>query len=256
MAYSHKQHIVKRRNLSGSGCEPISVLLLYGHSAVLAVFMALALAFTLVLGFGGHFSVAFAEGVETDATGSVCINSLDTFALGESATYVVDASDNAALIFEIPRFSPVVVTATCNPSSIEVGIDCGMDWMCGINPCLCGSADHWGGCSCNGLTETMPTLTLQSSDESVIRVEQWGQTQTLRAVGPGTAEVTCTPALTYHQGEATTVTVLVRDGISLPDILLVVAALVALGVVAAAVGAVVLAIRKFVRIFRRDKTEG
>ncbi len=49
-----------------------------------------------------------------------------------------------------------VCNATVSPSTIEVGIDCGMADMCGLDPCLCGAVDAWGACACNGTTNLEP----------------------------------------------------------------------------------------------------
>ena len=77
----------------------------------------------------------------------------------------------------------MAVSASCDPETIEVGIDCGMEWMCGIWPCLCGSADAWGGCSCNGLETIAPDVSFSSSDEGVVRVQHVGDAVLLMPVG-------------------------------------------------------------------------
>lgn len=126
----------------------------------------------------------------------------------------------------VPRICPTLLSATCDPASIEAGVDCGMDWMCGIAPCLCGSADDWGGCSCNGLAETSPLVHYSSSDEGVVRVvEAWGQAW-LVPVGVGTATVTCAASLEYHDGTVVEVPVTVA-GPLLADVVLSALALIA-----------------------------
>ena len=142
----------------------------------------------------------------------------------------------------LPRVTPTMLDVACDPDTIQVGVSCGMDWMCGIKPCLCGSADHWGGCSCNGLVDESPQVTWESSDEDVVRVtEAFGRTW-LVPVGAGQATLTATPTLSYHDGVAASMTVSV-DGPQVADGIAV--ALVA-GVVAVVV-ALCLAIRRFVR---------
>ena len=147
---------------------------------------------------------------------------------------------------QLPRFAPLALTAVCSPASIEVGRDCGMDWMCGISPCLCGSADHWGGCSCNGLEEVSPQVSYTSSDEGVVRVvEALGRTWLVPA-GAGEATVTASPSLRYHAGKDASFVVRV-DGLQAGD------ATVA-GVLAATVAVIVAAvfgIRTIVRKVRK-----
>lgn len=117
-------------------------------------------------------------------------------------------SDGAAQL-SIARFCPMAVSASCDPATIEVGIDCGMEWMCGIWPCLCGSADAWGGCSCNGLETIAPDMSFSSSDEGVVRVQQVGDTVLLVPAGEGTATITCEASLRYHDTTRTAVEVTV-----------------------------------------------
>ncbi len=111
----------------------------------------------------------------------------------ESTAPLADGAGELAL----PRFCPVALSAECDPASIEAGVDCGMDWMCGIEPCLCGSADAWGGCSCNGLETTVPAVAYASSDEGVVRVAEAAGRVWLVPVAPGTATVTCTASLKH-----------------------------------------------------------
>ncbi len=136
---------------------------------------------------------------------------------GEAAASKAVAETESAL--ELSRFAPLALNATCDPAAIEVGKDCGMDWMCGIEPCLCGSADHWGGCSCNGLETVKPQVTYASSDEGVVRVVQAFGRLWLVAAGDGVATVTATPDLRYHAGQPVSFTVEV-GGFRLADALL------------------------------------
>ena len=150
----------------------------------------------------------------------------------------VTAGPGQAESLSVSRFCPMAVSASTNPASIEVGIDCGMVDMCGIEPCLCGSADAWGGCSCNGLQTLEPTISYASSDESVVRVEQaWGRTW-LVPVGPGTATLSCTASLKYF--EDTTLQVAVEVGaLTAADGALAGTALAALAVIVLAVWGIV-----------------
>lgn len=143
----------------------------------------------------------------------------------------------------VPRICPTLLSARCDPASIEVGVDCGMDWMCGIAPCLCGSADDWGGCSCNGLVETFPSVHYSSSDEGVVRVVEAGGRAWLVPVGVGTATVTCAASLAYHEGTAVEVPVTVA-GLLLADAVLAVLVLVAVVLLVAAVLGVRAAVRR------------
>lgn len=150
----------------------------------------------------------------------------------ESRSAVRDGAASLAA----PRFCPVALSASCSPASIQKGIDCGMDWMCGIYPCLCGSADAWGGCSCNGLEEVAPTLVWTSSDEGVVRVAQAAGSTWLVPAGPGTATVTCTASLSYHEDAAVSIAVEVGGPTAADAALFGLAALAAVAAVAAALG--------------------
>ena len=148
----------------------------------------------------------------------------------ESAAVVADGAGELAL----PRFCPTALSAECDPASIEAGVDCGMDWMCGIEPCLCGSADAWGGCSCNGLETTSPTVSYASSDEGVVRVEEAAGRVWLVPVAPGTATVTCTASLKHFADTEARLAVTV-GGPTLADGVLAGLCLLAVALIAACV---------------------
>ena len=169
----------------------------------------------------------------------VAVQQVSAGAFGvESSTAVEDGTGQLA----VARFCPLALSAVCDPASIEAGIDCGMDWMCGIEPCLCGSADAWGGCSCNGLETLAPTLAYASSNEGVVRVVEAAGRTWLVPVSAGTATVTCTASLKYHADAAAQLTVTV-GGPTLADAALLGACLLALALMAA----VVLAVRHAMR---------
>lgn len=215
-----------------------------GAAAALALAVALALAALAgtCAGAGPAWGIA---SLEDRAVEAVAIERVAAAAFGvESAAEVADGGGSGALA--VPRFCPTALSAACDPASIEAGVDCGMDWMCGIEPCLCGSADAWGGCSCNGLETRTPELAFSSSDEGVVRVvEALGRTW-LVPTGAGTATLTCTASLAYHGDAVADVTVTV-DGPQLADALLAGTAVLAVGLAAAAV----FGVRALVRVMRR-----
>lgn len=126
---------------------------------------------------------------------AVEIVAVNTQTLGSSETSAI--SDRSTSL-SASRFCPILLSVECDPVSIEAGIDCGMEWMCGLYPCLCGSADAWGGCSCNGLETIYPGVSFSSSDESVLRVvEAFGKVW-LIPISAGYATVTADVELRYH----------------------------------------------------------
>lgn len=155
--------------------------------------------------------------------------------------------ETSCQVLSVPRLCPVALYARCNPESIDAGVDCGMSWMCGIEPCLCGSADAWGGCSCNGMQTLYPSVRYESDDESVLRVveglhgEVW-----LIPVGRGAATLVCTASLKNYEDTAVSYTVEVGE-IGAVD-----AAFVGLAVLAAAlVGGVCVAFAQLARAIGR-----
>lgn len=173
-----------------------------------------------------------AEGTPVVSVTSVNVG---LFGIGSTSSLSESACD-----MTLPRFAPSVLSPAFTPEVIQVGKDCGMDWMCGITPCLCGSSDSWGGCSCNGLQDERPTYQAVSSDEGVVKVASAIGMTWLVPTGVGCADVTVTPSLRYHNGESAVIHVQV-DGLQAADAL--VAGLVAV-LVAAIVGMVVFVLRK------------
>jgi hypothetical protein len=132
----------------------------------------------------------------------VLVTSLTVFAAPAFATGSVSGSGDTAaeqpLELGVSRedvslgWMPIrFVSTTTSPSSIRVGMPCGMEGMCGLKPCLCGSAvDQWGGCACNGFETVEPALTVTTSDNSIVRVMKIGGAYLLCPTGPGRATVT------------------------------------------------------------------
>lgn len=207
-----------------------------------ALAVAAVLAATL-LAPASAFADVDAMQLETEP---VSVTEVSASAFGVESRCAV--SDSAAQL-SIARFCPMAVSASCDPATIEVGIDCGMEWMCGIWPCLCGSADAWGGCSCNGLETIAPDVSFSSSDEGVVRVQHVGDAVLLVPVGEGTATVTCEASLRYHDTTQTAVEVTVGSPTAADAVL----GGIAVAVVAVVVG-IVLAIRFAVVRRRRGKT--
>lgn len=161
---------------------------------------------------------------------SVGVLQVTACAFGIEAGAAVDSGD----ALRISRFCPMELTCVTDPSSIEAGIDCGMTDMCGIEPCLCGSADAWGGCSCNGLETLEPTVGYASSDEGVVRVRQaFGKTW-LIPVGSGSAVLSCSTSLKYFDGTTQDVVVEVGGAAPADAILGAIALLICAAVVALA----------------------
>lgn len=203
-----------------------------------------ALALCLVVALGVP-AAAFANDDGASSDPKVCVDEVNLASIGQtssaatavssasSALLTEDAAENGkvsaangeasvaqtaliAAALTVPRFAPSILNAACSPEHIEVGKDCGMDWMCGIEPCLCGSSDSWGGCSCNGLEEAHPAISATSTDEGVVRVvEAFGKTW-LVPCGAGTANVTIMPSLRYHAAVPVTVSITV-GGLQVAD---------------------------------------
>lgn len=93
------------------------------------------------------------------------------------------------------------------PQSIETGIDCGMPDMCGVDPCLCGSADAWGYCSCNGLKKILPTIKATAADPGIIDVNVQNGQILVRGIKPGTSTVKITVGLMHFAGASRMVSV-------------------------------------------------
>ena len=141
------------------------------------------------------------------------------------------------------------VKVTCTPSSIEVGISCGMDDMCGLDPCLCGTPDAYGCCACNGFEEISPDVTMSSSNVLVacpVRIfESWH----VVSLVPGEADITVTGTLLHY--EDSVVAFHVESGVRS-------AANVAVGIVllVVVVAIVVLVVRRLRCSRSADETDG
>lgn len=155
-----------------------------------AVLAAVALAGALAL---GGVPAAFAESfVEEVPDGALSIVGVRTEALGEAR----EAAAGEEL--RLGRFCAREMTVDTDPATAELGVSCGMDWMCGLDPCLCGSSDRWGSCSCNGLEERAPEVACTSSDESVLRVEAESGRIRLVPVGDGEAVLSLEASMSHH----------------------------------------------------------
>lgn len=167
------------------------------------------------------------------------------------------ASADGTQALAVTRISPMLLSVSCEPASIDAGVDCGMVDMCGIYPCLCGSADAWGGCSCNGLAAEEPQLTFTSSDESVVRVvNAFGRTW-LVPVHAGTATLSVTATLEYYD-DATAEFTLDVGGLCAADGLFALAAVLALALCALIVFALVRlvgAVRRHLHRRRRARAQ-
>ena len=162
--------------------------MLWRNALYTAIAVACALVLVVLLSFP---SVASAAGSVSSVAGTTVEESLK-----------LDLSRDDVSVDWIPvRF----VSVTTTPSSIRVGVDCGMQDMCGLNPCLCGSAvDQWGGCACNGLRTAKPALTFTTSDSGVVRVLRIGGAYLLCPTGAGRAVVTVRGQLVnYADAEST-----------------------------------------------------
>lgn len=103
-------------------------------------------------------------------------------------------------------WAPVPLDVSTTPESIETGISCGMSDMCGEDPCLCGAADEYGSCACNGLETTIPTVEVTSSSGAVVAVQAGGSWYAV-GVMPGQADLTVTTNLKHFEPSTQTVQV-------------------------------------------------
>lgn len=197
-----------------------SALSRYGQVklTLLCAFVVVQSACVLVLIPNTHaYAFDVTEGRETP---QLSVTSVSCGLPGLQQTLGANESDSLDQALQLARLCPLQISATCNPSSIQAGIDCGMDWMCGIDPCLCGSADEWGGCSCNGLQEEFPVVGFTSSDESVVRVVEFAGSSWLVPTGVGEATVQVNTSLRYHDPQDFSFTVQV-DSLQYADMLLI-----------------------------------
>lgn len=204
-----------------------------GRGALPALAWAVLLALALALATLCPASARAEEFVERPADSPLAVQTVSASAFG----YRAEAGAGGAI--EAARFCPLELLATADPDGADVGISCGMDWMCGLDPCLCGSSDAWGSCSCNGMQHVEPSFSYVSFDESVVRVaEAFGRTW-LVPVGKGEAALEVSAAMAHHEDAVATVTVRVGALVA-PDAMIVGIALMAC---AAAALVIVLAVR-------------
>lgn len=146
---------------------------------------------------------------------------------------------------------PNLLSVATTPQSISTGIQCHMDEVCGYDPCTCGKPDAWGHCACGGFEETVPTVSISTSDANVaIVVEAFGQTWIL-PVSPGTATITIAADLIHYQSASYAFNVEVAP-FGIVDALLIVAALL---LVAGVFAGLFFLVRLVVRIARRKLAE-
>lgn len=146
---------------------------------------------------------------------------------------------------------PNLLSVATTPQSISTGIQCHMDEVCGYDPCTCGKPDAWGHCACGGFEETVPTVSISTSDANVATVvEAFGQTWIL-PVSPGTATVTIAADLIHYQSASYAFNVEVAP-FGIVDALLIVAALL---LVAGVFAGLFFLVRLVVRIVRRKLAE-
>lgn len=134
----------------------------------------------LAVVLGAFLSVPVAYGLEPDR-----------------ARLSLDAPTDIELAFVDVRQLPFAT----DPEFVEIGVSCGMKGMCGEDPCLCGSADEWGACSCNGLQTVRPTFELAGADGidvGFVRIVDapWGPW--LVSAGSGEADVVVTAQMARH----------------------------------------------------------
>ena len=146
---------------------------------------------------------------------------------------------------------PYKLDVACDPESIEVGISCGMSWMCGEHPCLCGVADHWGDCACNGFETQVPAIAVQSSNPHVA-VLSMGDSWYVLGLAPEEADITVTASLQHYDDASQTMHVSCGG----PSPLGILAIALALAVVAGAITLAVRAVRGAGRARAAAQTDG
>lgn len=107
-------------------------------------------------------------------------------------------SDTVQLAF--PGAKPVEVS--CTPASIEVGISCGMEEMCGLDPCLCGASDAFGCCACNGFEQRSPEVSISSEDILRAWPVHVGKRWYVVSLLPGQTQLHVTGELDHYDGYA------------------------------------------------------
>ncbi len=162
---------------------------------------------------------------------------------GEELAVSNDGDDAAALTYTSPALVPTSIEVVTSPASVEVGIDCGMPDMCGLDPCLCGAADAWGACACNGAQEIGAEISYTTSDASVVTVQEAFGRVWLIPHGQGEATITVTAQLENY-GETSCEVQVSVGGMTSLDIGVFSAAALAVVLVGALVVAAIRAIRK------------
>ena len=133
---------------------------------------------------------------ESEETSEVVIVSVQV--AGEELAPSNDDGNAVALTYSSPALVPTSIEVVTSPASVEVGIDCGMPDMCGLDPCLCGAADSWGACACNGTQEIESEVSYITSDSSVVTVQEAFGHMWLVPHGQGEATITVTAQLEHY----------------------------------------------------------
>ena len=164
------------------------------YSAPFSAFMSKALMMLMLAGaMIATPQVALAEDFVPDVPDTpMSIQMVELSALGDNGRALPGET------LEVAQLVPMQLRVTCDPASASMGIDCGMPEMCGIDPCLCGSADSWGGCSCNGYQECFPEFTCVAVDPGVVAVETTDDGVFLRSMGKGTTTVQVRATMPHH----------------------------------------------------------
>ena len=155
---------------------------------------------------------------------------------------------------ELSRTGVLALPVSCTPSSIEVGIDCGMVEMCGIDPCLCGAVDAYGVCACNGTQQVEVSYEVTFAQGGVAKLVEWNGVQYLVPLGAGEVKATITASLQHYEDASATFTVNVAGWTAL-DVAkvagLLLAALLALAACVGVVWGIVRGVRAVLRAVRK-----
>lgn len=161
---------------------------------------------------------------------------------------------SAAETVELSRTGVLALPVSCTPDSIEVGIDCGMVEMCGIDPCLCGAVDAYGACACNGTQQVDVSYEVTFAEGGVAKLVEWRGVQYLVPLGAGEVQATITASLQHYEDASATFTVSVAGWTAL-DVAkvagLLLAALLALAACVGVVWGIVRGLRTALRAVRR-----
>ena len=155
---------------------------------------------------------------------------------------------------ELSRTGVLELPVNCTPDSIEVGIDCGMVEMCGIDPCLCGAVDAYGACACNGTQQVDVSYEVTFAEGGVAKLVEWNGVQYLVPLGAGEVQATVTASLQHYEDACATFTVSVAGWTAL-DVAkvagLLLAALLALAACVGVAWGIVRGVRSALRAVRR-----